>query len=119
MAVILSSESIDSETTAQNTVENVLQSPDLASKSDANSEKSSDTPPTNAERTNLKAEELVIISKNGDAGDTSDNEIQPEKILSTNTGAELSPQPHTIESSENVEIPEQTTTTQKSSDDNV
>lgn len=120
MAVILSTESIDSETTAQNSVENVLQSPDVASKSDGLSEKSSDTPTIITERTNLKTEQIVIVNKNSDdAGDTSDNDIQPEKILS-NTEAELSQQPQTIESSENVEISEQKKiTTQKSSDDNV
>lgn len=117
LAVILSSESINSETAAHNSVENVLQSPDSASKNDAIEEKSSDTP-TNIERTNLKSEEIVIISER-DAGGISEYEKNtPDKII-PNTKAELPQQAQTIESNENVEIPEQKITTQKSSDDNV
>lgn len=114
LAVILSSESINSEATAHSPVENVLPSPDLSSESDGVSDKLSDTP-TNIERTNVKPEE--IISKSDSSG-KSEHEIEPNKIIS-NTEADIAQQPQIIESNENVEIPERKIATQKTSDDQV
>lgn len=136
MAVILSSESINSETTAQDpVVENVLPSPDLPSSPPSSSssesdnvvsDKSSDTP-TNNERTNFnKQEEIVVISKSdsgaGSGSAKSEHEIQPDKIVSNREAEAVSQQqqPPTIETNENVDkIPEQKVTTQKASADNV
>lgn len=116
MAVILSSESINSETTAYESVENVLQSPDPATDVSV-SDKSSDTP-TNTERTNFKLEEIIHQNDGG----KSEHEIKQKKIVS-NIESELTQQRQqpqiTIESNENIEILEQKITTQKSSDDNV
>lgn len=135
MAVILSSESINSETTAQDpVVENVLPSPDLPSSPSSSSSESdnvvSDKPsdtPTNTERTNFnKQEEIVVISKSdsgaGSGSAKSEHEIQPVKIVSNREAEAVSQQqqPPTIETNENVDkIPEQKVTTQKASADNV
>lgn len=113
-------------------MENVLPSPDLSSASSSTaksdivvSDKLSDIH-TNNERTNLnKQEEIVIISKSDRSNDggvsaQSEHEIRSEKILSNTHAEVVSQQPHTIESSENVDkIPEQKITTQKITDDNV
>lgn len=132
MAVILSSESINSETTAQDPmVENVLPSPDLSSPPSASSEsdivvsdKLSDTP-TNNERTNFNKQEEIVIISNSDSGagsGRSEHEIQPQKIVSNREAEAVTQQqqPQTIQTNENVQrIPEQKITTQKSSVDNV
>lgn len=132
LAMILSSESLNSEAIAQNTVADEQSSPNLASNSDDISDKFSDTP-TNSERTQtLNTQEIVIINKNdgtgGGAGAKSEYEIQPDQIVTT-TQAELSQQPQhqqqqhqqiPIETKEkNEEILEQKITTQKLRDDNV
>lgn len=136
MAVILSSESINSETTAPDpVVENVLPNPDLSPPSSPPesdivvSDQLSDTP-TNNERTNFNEhEEIVIISKSDSGADSgsakSEHEIKSEKIVSNREAEVVSQQqqqqqPQTIETNENVDkIPEQKITTQKSSVDNV
>lgn len=116
--MILSSESIDSETTAHESVENVIQSPVGVS------EKLSSDTPTNTERTNLKSDEILQISKSD--GDPSEHKIEQEKIVSNiNRESELlqqqqreQQQPQATDPKENVEIPEQKITAQKSSDNN-
>lgn len=139
MALILSSESINSETTAQEAVvENVLPSPDNASPPTPSSEsdnvvsdKSSDTP-TDSERTNFNKQEAIVeISKSDSSAGSdranSEHEIRPEKIPSNKESETVTQQPQqqqqppqTIEPHENVDkIPEQKVTTQKSSVDNV
>lgn len=100
-------------------MENVLPSPDLSSERVVVSDKLSDTP-TNTERTNLKPEEIAIISKSDDvSGKCEHVEIQPDKIVSKTEAEILQHQPQIIESNKNVEIRERKITTQKSSDDQV
>lgn len=134
LAVILSSESINSETAAQDpVVENVLPSPDLSSSPPSSSSESdnvvSDKPsdtPTNNERTNFnKQEEIVVISQSdsgaGSGSAKSEHEIKPDQIVSNSEAEAVSQrQPQTTETNDNVDkIPEQKVTTQKSSVDNV
>lgn len=115
--MILSSESINSEATAHHPVETVLPSADQSSESDVVSDKLSDTP-TITERTNLKPEEIAIISKNSDSSGKSEHETVSDKILS-NKVEEIPQQPQISASNEHVEIPERKITTQKIPDDQV
>lgn len=109
-ALILSSEALNSESTASDSQENVLQRPNIASESVVISDQLSDSH-TVTDRTNLNSDEIS----------TSDNSEQDIKIdtFIPKTETQL-PQPNGLESiQQNVVTPDQETSAEKITGENV